>query len=102
MRCITSFLHFCLTGIKCENHSGSIILLRTIFERADLYNLIANAKKERIDKQYYISTEKDAITKEIADELLNQAEDFVLETRVIIKKLGEDSINKFREALRAV
>ncbi|HDD70907.1 MAG TPA: HEPN domain-containing protein [Candidatus Woesearchaeota archaeon] len=90
------------TGIKCENHSGSIILLRTIFERADLYNLIANAKKERIDKQYYISTEKDAITKEIADELLNQAEDFVLETRVIIKKLGEDSINKFREALRAV
>ena len=90
------------TGIKCENHSGSIILLRTIFERADLYNLIANAKKERIDKQYYISTEKDAITKEIADELLNQTEDFVLETRVIIKKLGEDSINKFREALRAV
>lgn len=39
------------TGIKCENHSASIILLKELF---DIDNFdISSAKKERIDKQYY-------------------------------------------------
>ena len=38
-------------GIKCENHSGSIILLKEVFE-IDNSN-IGFAKKERVDKQYY-------------------------------------------------
>ncbi|MAG01840.1 DNA-binding protein [Candidatus Pacearchaeota archaeon] len=38
-------------GIKCENHYASIILLKKLF---DIDNSdIENAKKERIDKQYY-------------------------------------------------
>ena len=38
-------------GIKCENHSASIIILKEIFEIDN--SEISNAKEERIDKQYY-------------------------------------------------
>lgn len=65
------------TGIKCENHVGSILLLKLLFGEDDLYNLISDAKRERIDKQYYVTTEKDEITKEIAEELLMNADDLV-------------------------
>jgi len=82
------------TGIKCENHGGSILLLKLLFGQNDLYKLISDAKKERIDKQYYVTTEKDEITREIADKLLNNAEDFVLKIKVVIKKLNNDSICK--------
>lgn len=47
-------------GIKSENHMGTIILLKEIF-RIDNTE-IANAKKERVDKQYYTdfkTTEKE-------------------------------------------
>ncbi len=84
-------------GIKCENHSGSILLLKLVFEEDTLYTTISDAKRERIDKQYYVTTEKDEITKEIAEELLTNAEDFVLKIKVVIKNLSTDSIEKFRE-----
>src|SRR3989338_649708 len=35
------------TGIKCENHAGSIILLKKLFGRMDLFKIISFAKKER-------------------------------------------------------
>src|SRR3989344_7127017 len=84
-------------GIKCENHGGSILLLKLLFGENDLYTLISDAKKERIDKQYYVITEKDESTKEIADELLNHAEDFVLKMKLVVKNLNNDSIDKLRE-----
>lgn len=37
-------------GIKCENHAGSIILLKVLFHQNELYELISSAKKERIDR----------------------------------------------------
>ncbi|MBI4159517.1 HEPN domain-containing protein [Candidatus Woesearchaeota archaeon] len=84
-------------GIKCENHGGSILLLKLLFSENDLYSLISDAKKERIDKQYYVTTEKDEITKEIATELLNNAENFVLKIKMVVKNLNNDSIDKLRE-----
>ena len=90
------------TGIKCENHGGSILLLKLLFGQNDLYKLISDAKKERIDKQYYVTTEKDEITREIADELLNNAEDFVLKIKVVIKKLNNDSIEELREKFETI
>ena len=82
-------------GIKCENHSASIILLKDLFgiDNKDIFS----AKKERIDKQYYVTTEKDDITKEVAEELLNNAEDFVLKIKVVIKNLNNDSIEEIRD-----
>ena len=89
-------------GVKCENHGGSILLLRILFKEDDLYKLISDAKKERIDKQYYVTTEKDDITKEIADELLNNAEDFVLKIKVVIKNLNNDSTEELREKFEII
>lgn len=89
-------------GIKCENHSGSILLLKLLFKENDLYNFIYDAKKERIDKQYYVTTEKDEITKEIAEELLDNAEDFLLKMKVLIKNMNNDFIDELREKFQTI
>jgi len=83
-------------GIKCENHGGSILLLKLLFGENELFKLISDAKKERIDKQYYVTTEKDGITEEIAEELLTDAEDFVLKIKLVINQLNNDSIGEIR------
>ncbi len=90
------------TGIKCESHGGSILLLKLLIKENELYKLISDAKKERIDKQYYVTTEKDEITKEIADELLMNAEDFVLKMKVVIRNLNNDRIGELREKLSLI
>jgi uncharacterized protein (UPF0332 family) len=47
------------TGIKCENHTAAIILLKEVFAIDN--SSISKAKEERVDKQYYIDF---AVTKE--------------------------------------
>ena len=89
-------------GIKCENHGASILLLKLLFGEDDLYKLISNAKKERIDKQYYVTTEKDDITKEVGEELLNNAEEFVLKIKVVIKNLNNDSVDDIRDKFDSI
>jgi len=88
------------TGIKCENRRGSILLLKLLYADENLYQLISNAKKERIDKQYYVTTEKYSATKEIASELLSKTEKFILKIKVIIKNLNNDSTNELRKLLK--
>ncbi|MAG60273.1 DNA-binding protein [archaeon] len=89
-------------GIKSENHGGSILLLKLLFEKDELYKLISDAKKERIDKQYYVTTEKDEITKEIADELVNNAEDFMLKMKLEIKNLNNDYIDELKKNFETI
>ncbi len=89
-------------GIKCENHGASILLLKLLFEENDLFKLISDAKKERIDKQYYVTTEKDEITKEVAEELLNNAEKLVLKIKLIIKSLNNDLIGDLRKKFETI
>ncbi|MBU0467202.1 MAG: HEPN domain-containing protein [Nanoarchaeota archaeon] len=80
------------TGIKCENHSGSIILLKEIF---DLNNSdISEAKTERIDKQYYTDFK---ITKEEITEAIKNAEIFNANLFDFISKLSNESIKKYRD-----
>src|SRR3972149_9026648 len=43
-------------GIKSENHSASITVFKKLFDNNDLFKIISWAKKERIDKQYYVET----------------------------------------------
>lgn len=95
---LTAFLF--KIGIKCENHGGSILLLKLLLNQNDLFKIISDAKEERIDKQYYVITEKDNLTKEITSELLANAEIFLVKSKVIINELNNDSINQFREKLR--
>ena len=40
-------------GIKCENHTGVIVLLDEFFQEKELSKKLKFAKKERVDKQYY-------------------------------------------------
>lgn len=89
-------------GIKCENHGGSILLLRLLFTEEELYKLISDAKKERIDKQYYVTTEKDEITQEIAEELSNNAESFILKMKLVIKNLNNDRIDELRKKFETI
>jgi len=88
------------TGIKCENHSGPILLLKLLFKEDGLFKQISEAKKERIDKQYYVTIEKDEITRDVAEELLRNAEDFVLDIKVFCKRLTLNKIEDMRCQLK--
>ena len=85
------------TGIKCENHAGAILLLKLLFDENKLFEVISEAKKERIDKQYYVPTEQDEITEDITEKLLSKSEDFVVDMKLVIKRLSNGSIDKFRK-----
>jgi uncharacterized protein (UPF0332 family) len=85
------------SGIKCENHSASILLLEILFNQKELFKVISDAKEERIDKQYYITTEKTDLTKESAEELFLKAENFLIKIKLVIKNLKNEEIEKFRE-----
>jgi uncharacterized protein (UPF0332 family) len=89
---------FSAVGIKCENHTASIILLKDIF---DIDNKeISFAKSERIDKQYYTDFH---ITKKEVTETIQKAEIFRKKLFNFISKLNVEKINdykfKFKELL---
>lgn len=83
------------TGIKCENHTGSIIILKEIFDINNKFLLFA--KKERIDKQYYADFK---ITKEEVREMIEKVEDFNKELFDFIERLSNEKVREFRERLR--
>lgn len=86
-------------GIKCENHSGSMILFKNLFGRMDLHKTITFAKKERVDKQYYVDF---ILTKESAIDLLKKAEEFLVKMKLIIKNIGNEDIQKLRVKLKDI
>lgn len=89
---------FFKTGIKCENHSASILLFKNLFERIDLFKILLFAKEERINKQYYITSKKTFIlTKESAQDMVLKAEKFLIQIKMIIKNLNTEEINALRE-----
>ncbi|MBU4076581.1 MAG: HEPN domain-containing protein [Euryarchaeota archaeon] len=82
---------FFRVGIKCENHSAGIILLKELFSIDN--SLISYAKKERIDKQYYVDFK---IMKEEVEELIEAAEIFNSKILDFIEKLNSEKIAEFR------
>jgi len=88
---------FFWVGIKCENHSASLILFKRLFNRNDLFGIISFAKKERIDKQYYVTTEKDILTKESAEDIYKKAENFLIQIKILINELHTENIEKIRK-----
>ena len=82
-------------GIKCENHAASIILLKKIFsiDNQD----ISLAKKERIDKQYYVGFK---ITEKEVKETIIMAEHFNAHLFDFISKLNTEEINKYRNIFK--
>lgn len=81
-------------GIKCENHSGSILLLKDLFDEKELYEIITLAKKERIDKQYYVKSVSNlALTASLANQTYKEAENFTVQLRLKIQNLQQVQIS---------
>jgi len=83
-------------GIKCENHPASIILFKRLFNRIDLFKTISFAKEERVDKQYYIASKQDVLTKRSAQEMYTKAENFIIKMKLLINNLNIEEIEKIR------
>ncbi len=97
MLCII-FLLLCYLGYESNARimADQFYCLNYYLKRMSCSNLFQTQKKERIDEQYYVTTDKDEITKEIAEELLNDAEEFVLKMKLVIKNLNNDYIDEVR------
>lgn len=80
------------TGIKCENHTGSIILMKILFgiDNSD----ILDAKRERVDKQYY--TDFNIVKEEVIASIKN-AENFNAFILDFISKLTNERIKQYRK-----
>ena len=83
---------FFKAGIKSENHAASIILLKDIFGIDNKEILFA--KKERLDKQYYVGFK---ITKEEVFDGIRKAEIFNGAMNDFISKITNEAIAKARE-----
>lgn len=94
--CLLALMVKC--GIKCENHAGNIILLKKIFKENKLYETISKAKKERIDKQYYVDFE---IIKKDVEEQIEKAQYFITKIRLIIENLKNEDIKNLRKEFMA-
>jgi len=93
---------FFLCGIKCENHSASVILLKDVFNQIQLYALFSEAKTERIDKQYYTSTfENIPASKESAKESINKMIEFNTQISSLKINLKNEDIKKIRNKLNS-
>ncbi len=78
-------------GIKCENHSAAIILLKELF---DIDNKeILHLKKERINKQYFVDSN---ITEKEVKKLIEITEDFNLKIYSFIETLSNEKISFFK------
>lgn len=82
---------FYLVGIKSENHSITISLLKEVFNIENKY--LIYAKDERINKQYYPNTR---VSTRDSKELLDIAEDFITELENFIDKISNKEIESYR------
>ncbi len=82
-------------GIKSENHTGTIILLKEIIKLDHLP--LEEAKKERVDKQYYIDFN---VAREDVNQGITSAESFIQEMRLNIDRLSNGLKQEYREKLK--
>ncbi|MCK4634358.1 MAG: HEPN domain-containing protein [Candidatus Aenigmarchaeota archaeon] len=91
------------TGIKCENHSASILLLKKVFNKIDLFKKISSTKEERIDKQYYLTSKENLeLTKESTKDMINEAENFLIQIKLFINKLCIEEIENIRKRFKSL
>ena len=91
------------TGIKSENHSASIIILKSLFNEESLYRIISFAKEERIDKQYYVESHQIIkVTKESCKNMVLKSEDFLVKMKLLISKLSNEKINSIRNSFESL
>jgi len=82
-------------GIKSENHNASIILLKKLFNKDN--TLISGAKKERIDKQYFVDFK---ITRQEVIDTIRTSEEFNAEMIDYISRITNDEIKEARKKFK--
>ena len=84
-------------GIKCENHSAAVILIKEIFNLDKLHAIFSEFKKDRIDNQYYIPIlGTEPINKEKCSERIKTAQNFNAELKAYIGRIQIQQINNLR------
>src|SRR3989338_3580483 len=90
-------------GIKCENHSGAVILIKELFKLENLYLIFSEFKKDRIDNQYYIPLlNTEPINKEKCSERIRTAQRFNAELRAYSGKITIQEINRIRKKFEEI
>jgi len=90
-------------GIKCENHSGAVILVQKVFGLEDLYLIFSEFKRDRIDNQYNISIdENEPISKDKCNKNLLIAEKFNLDVRTYMGRLTLAEIGWIRKRFEKI
>lgn len=82
-------------GIKCENHTGTIFLLKDLFE-IDNASII-KAKKERVDMQYYVDF--NATDNDVKEGIV-VAESFNSVIKEIIDRMNNNLLIEYREGFK--
>lgn len=82
-------------GIKCENHSCSILAAGTLLGE-EKTSTINKHKENRIDAQYYMKVGK----KEQVQKMLQEAKMFVAVFDNLVFSLSEEEINAYRNAIK--
>ncbi len=94
---------FFICGIKCENHSAAAVLLNDVFNLKELQIIFLKEKKERIDKQYYVTpSQNDPATKESAEEMISIAMRFNPQIIAFKNNLKLEEIKGVRERVIAI
>jgi uncharacterized protein (UPF0332 family) len=81
-------------GIKCENHSCSILAVTYVLG-SDKTRIINQSKSKRIDAQYYMRIDK----KKQVNQMLNEAKIFVSEFDEIVSNITEKEVEGFKQKL---
>lgn len=89
---LTALLYF--AGIKCENHSGAIIILKELFGIDN--SKISFAKTERVDKQYYINFK---VSRSDVESLIKSAKEFNSMLYDFIDKLTTKQLPEYRKRI---
>ncbi|MGK0209108.1 MAG: hypothetical protein ACI83O_000373 [Patescibacteria group bacterium] len=85
-------------GIKCENHTVAVILIKDLFKLDEIYITFQTLKKERIDNQYYIPTlQTKQVSQEQCRNSLASSHKCVSKIKSIIINFRQEDIKKIRE-----
>lgn len=84
-------------GVKCQNHAAAIFLLGEVFEVDS--SEITKAKRERIDKQYFIDF---SLAREDVAELVGLAEKFNAKLLDFTDRSNSEAISKFRDKIEGL
>jgi uncharacterized protein (UPF0332 family) len=82
-------------GIKSENHSFSIFLLKRLFCQEDLFEIISFAKRARIETQYYVNQENSV--EELAKQLFLDSEEFLVRIKLFFNSVSSFNVKEMRD-----